>query len=111
MTWSFAVDGFGQHLGADYSHGTRLGPRGIEHVWPADKGPWLEALIQRLSLEREAVAAVGDSDGECELLEAAGLPLAGVAIDGNAASGPGCQAKGTSRCPRGLCPPNKGNGQ
>jgi haloacid dehalogenase-like hydrolase len=71
--WSFAVDWFAHRLGADYAHGTRLGPHGIEHVWPADKGPWLEALIERLSLERAAVAAVGDSDGDRELLEAAGL--------------------------------------
>jgi phosphoserine phosphatase len=73
ITWSFAVEWFARRLGADYAHGTRLGPRGIEHVWPADKGPWLEALIERLSLERGAVAAVGDSDGDRELLEAAGL--------------------------------------
>ncbi len=73
ITWSFAVDWFAQRLGADYAHGTHLGPRGIDHVWPADKGPWLEALIERLSLERAAVAAVGDSDGDRELLEAASL--------------------------------------
>jgi phosphoserine phosphatase len=73
ITWSFAVDWFAQRLGADYAHGTRLGPRVIEHVWPADKGRWLEALIERLSLERAAVAAVGDSHGDRELLEAAGL--------------------------------------
>ena len=75
ITWSFAVDWFARRLGADYAHGTGLGARGIEHVWPADKGPWLEALIERLSLERAAVAAVGDSDGDRELLEAAGLRL------------------------------------
>jgi len=73
ITWSFAVDWFAQRLRADYAYGTRLGPDGIEHVYPADKGPWLEALIERLSLERAAVAAVGDSDGDRELLEAAGL--------------------------------------
>jgi phosphoserine phosphatase len=73
ITWSFAVDWFARRLGADYTLGTRLGPDGIEHVWPADKGPWLEALIERLSLERSAVAAVGDSNGDRELLEAAGV--------------------------------------
>lgn len=73
ITWTFAVEWFARRLGADYILGTRLGPDGIEHVWPADKGPWLEVLIQRLSLERSAVAAVGDSDGDRELLQAAGL--------------------------------------
>lgn len=73
ITWSFAVDWFAERLGADYAHGTRLTEGGIEHVWPPDKGRWLHELARSLGLAREAIAAVGDSDGDRELLETAGL--------------------------------------
>jgi HAD superfamily phosphoserine phosphatase-like hydrolase len=73
ITWSFAVDWFAERLGADYAHGTRLTKDGIEHVWPPDKGRWLDQLAGSLGVDRESVAAVGDSDGDRELLEAAGL--------------------------------------
>lgn len=73
ITWSFAVDWFARRLGADYAHGTRLTETGVEHVWPADKGRWLRALMKRLELHTASVAAVGDSDGDRELLECAGL--------------------------------------
>jgi HAD superfamily phosphoserine phosphatase-like hydrolase len=73
ITWSFAVDRFARRLGADYAHGTRLTEGGIEHVWPADKGRWLRALSKKLELDQSSVAAVGDSDGDRELLGAAGL--------------------------------------
>ena len=73
ITWSFAVEWFARRLGADYWYGTLLTPNGIEHVWPADKGRWLRNLARRLELPRAAVAAVGDSDGDRELLQAAGL--------------------------------------
>jgi hydroxymethylpyrimidine pyrophosphatase-like HAD family hydrolase len=42
-------------------------------VWPADKGRWLRALSKKLELDQSSVAAVGDSDGDRELLGAAGL--------------------------------------
>jgi phosphoserine phosphatase len=73
ITWSFAVDWFAARLGADYAHGTRLSGVGIEHVWPEDKGPWLSALAESLGLAPAELAAVGDSDGDRELLAAAGL--------------------------------------
>jgi HAD superfamily phosphoserine phosphatase-like hydrolase len=73
ITWSFAVDRLARRLGADYSYGTALTEAGIEHVWPADKGSWLERLMERLALPPTAVAAVGDSDGDRELLQSAGL--------------------------------------
>jgi HAD superfamily phosphoserine phosphatase-like hydrolase len=73
ITWSFAVEWFAKRLGADYAHGTRLIDGRVEHVWPADKGRWLRSLIARLDLPQEAVAAVGDSGGDRELLEAAGV--------------------------------------
>jgi len=71
ITWSFAVEWFARRLGADHAHGTRLTPTGIEHVWPAEKGAWLSALTDQLRLTPRQVAAVGDSSGDRELLEAA----------------------------------------
>lgn len=73
ITWSFAVEWFARRLGTDHTLGTRLSPSGIEHVWPEDKGAWLAALAARLGLAPDQVAAVGDSDGDRELLEAAAL--------------------------------------
>ena len=73
ITWSFAVEWFARRLGADYAYGTRLIDGRVEHVWPADKGRWLQRLIKRLDLPQQAVAAVGDSEGDRELLEAAGV--------------------------------------
>jgi hydroxymethylpyrimidine pyrophosphatase-like HAD family hydrolase len=60
-------------LGADHALGTRSTPIGIEHGWPADKGRWLEDLMAREGLDPSEVAAVEDSDGDRELLEAAGM--------------------------------------
>lgn len=73
ITWIVAVEWFAGRLGADYAHGTRHLPTGIDHVWPADKGRWLEDLSGKVNLHRHQVAAVGDSDNDRELLEAAGL--------------------------------------
>lgn len=73
MTWSFAVDWLAARLGADYTLGTRLTESSIVHVWPEDKGTWLARLAARLRLRGDEVAAVGDSDGDREMLEAAGL--------------------------------------
>lgn len=73
ITWSFAVEWFAKRLGADYAHGTRLIDGRVEHVWPPDKGRWLRSLHARLDLPQQAVAAIGDSEGDRELLEAAGV--------------------------------------
>lgn len=73
ITWTLAVEHFADLLGADYFYGTGLSERGVEHVWPQDKGNWLRALSLELRLTQSAVAAVGDSDGDRELLGAAGL--------------------------------------
>jgi HAD superfamily phosphoserine phosphatase-like hydrolase len=72
-TWSFAAEWLARQLGADYAHGTRLVDGLIEHVWPADKGEWLRELIERLDLSPREVAAVGDSEGDRELFEAAAM--------------------------------------
>lgn len=72
ITWSFAVEWVGRLLGADYTYGTRLTPTEIEHAWPEAKGAWLTDQAAQLGLNPTQVAAVGDSDGDRELLEAAG---------------------------------------
>ena len=74
MTWRFAVDWFVARLGADYAAGTHLaGDGSIRHFWPENKGVWLDQLRGRLGLARDEVAAVGDSGGDRELMEAAGM--------------------------------------
>jgi HAD superfamily phosphoserine phosphatase-like hydrolase len=73
MTWSFAVEWFARRLGADHAYGTRLTSTGIEHVWPAEKGRCLSDMAARLGLSSQQVAAIGDSGGDRELLEAAGV--------------------------------------
>ena len=73
VTWSFAVEWFGKRLGADYTYGTRLTERGIDHVWPEDKGRRLGDLGRSLALDPDEIAAVGDSGGDRELLAAAGV--------------------------------------
>lgn len=73
ITWSGAVEWFGRRLGADYTLGTQLRGNHVDHVWPEDKGLWLMGLSNRLGLAPRQVAAVGDSDNDRELLEAARL--------------------------------------
>jgi phosphoserine phosphatase len=73
ITASFAVEWFADRLGAQHAVGTRITATGVEHFWPADKGAWLTALAGERDLAPAEIAAVGDSDGDRELLEAAGL--------------------------------------
>lgn len=73
ITWSFAAEHFADQPGADYFHGTQLAEHGINHVWPEDKGTWLRELTRELALHERAVAAVGDSEGDRELLGAAAV--------------------------------------
>jgi HAD superfamily phosphoserine phosphatase-like hydrolase len=73
ITWRFAVEWYARRLGADYAHGTGLLDGHVEHVWPTDKGRWLRDLAAQLDVPHPSVAAVGDSEGDRELLEAAGI--------------------------------------
>ena len=76
ITWEFAVAWFARTLGADYYLGTGLSPDGhITHVWPADKARWVTALAGTLGLPLEAVAAVGDSWGDADMLRVVGRPF------------------------------------
>lgn len=73
ITWGFAAEWFARRLGADYWIGTGLSEDGrIEHFWPADKARWVRELMGRLGLQRDEVAAVGDSWGDVDMLSSVG---------------------------------------
>ena len=42
-------------------------------MWPIDKGEWLRSLARKLHVERQHIAAVGDSINDRHLLTAASL--------------------------------------
>jgi HAD superfamily phosphoserine phosphatase-like hydrolase len=74
LTWRFAVSWFAERLGVRWYLGTDLRDDGaVAHVWPEDKGRWLQGLASELSVPAERVAAVGDSSGDVALLGAASL--------------------------------------
>lgn len=76
ITWEFAVEWFARLLGADYWVGTRLADDGtVLHFWPDDKRRWLLQRARRLGVSPTQVAAVGDSDGDLEMLAAVGRPV------------------------------------
>ena len=77
ITWEPAVAWFADELGIEHRLGTALrGDGSIAHVWPADMAAWVEQLRDELGVPADAVAAVGDSDGDRELLAAAALRIA-----------------------------------
>lgn len=72
ITWSFGVDWLAKKLNADYSVGTRWQKDGtIQHFWPEDKATYLQNLLARLHLGRNALAAIGDSYGDIPMLNLA----------------------------------------
>lgn len=75
ITWEFAVEWFARQLDADYFVGTRLSPDGsVVDFWPADKPVWLQKLAVKLAVPMDSVAAVGDSRGDLDMLQAVGHP-------------------------------------
>jgi HAD superfamily phosphoserine phosphatase-like hydrolase len=73
LTWKPAVDWFAERLRADFAVGTSHEDDGIDHVWPEDKGRWLLDFAAQHGLDQRELAAVGDSDGDREMLAAAGF--------------------------------------
>lgn len=74
ITWSFAVEWVAERLGVTRTLGTRLERGGrVRHVWPRDKGRWLERLVAELGVPAERVAAAGDSGSDADLLAASSL--------------------------------------
>lgn len=74
ITWEFAARWLSAGLGVSRVLGTRLEEDGgIAHVWPGDKGRWLEHLAAELQPPQDRVAAIGDSPTDQGLLAAASL--------------------------------------
>ena len=73
LTLQAAVDWFAKRLGADFAVGTRITGDVVDHVWPEDKGRWLQDAAAKLGLHQRELAAVGDSEGDREMLAAAGF--------------------------------------
>jgi HAD superfamily phosphoserine phosphatase-like hydrolase len=76
ITWEFAVAWFARQLHVEYFVGTRLEPDGtILHFWPRDKVTWIHGLRDTLRIPASRVAAVGDSGGDVEMLQAVRHPV------------------------------------
>jgi HAD superfamily phosphoserine phosphatase-like hydrolase len=76
ITWSFAVEHFARLLDVEHWLGTALEASGeIRHVWAEDKASWVRELALRLNVPFERTAAVGDSIGDREMLEAVGTAV------------------------------------
>jgi phosphoserine phosphatase len=73
LTLKAAVDWFAQRFGVDFALGTSITGDVIDHVWPEDKGRWLQEVATKLGLHQRELAAVGDSEGDREMLAAAGF--------------------------------------
>ncbi|MBG0511082.1 haloacid dehalogenase-like hydrolase [Agrobacterium sp. MOPV5] len=72
ITWEFAVGWFASELGADCAIGAGWEQKGtIVHFWPEDKASYLNSLIVELGINRDAVAAAGDSHGDIPMLNLA----------------------------------------
>lgn len=72
ITWQFAVEWLAAELGADYAVGTGWrDDNTLSHFWPEDKAIYLNALLAKLKLAPEALAAVGDSHGDIPMLNLA----------------------------------------
>ncbi|MGK9264878.1 haloacid dehalogenase-like hydrolase [Sinorhizobium meliloti] len=72
ITWEFAVSWLASELGADYAVGTGWQDDGtIAHFWPDDKANYLNSLLVELNLDRDALAAAGDSQGDIPMLNLA----------------------------------------
>lgn len=74
ITWELAVAWFADRLKVAHYLGTGLSAEGeISHVWGRDKARWLDSLARALHVSPDRVAAVGDSDGDAEMLRSAHL--------------------------------------
>ncbi len=69
LTWEWAVEWFAQQFNIQYYLGTQLKPTGeISHVFPQDKAQWLRQLAVKLNIPTQNIVAVGDSQGDVDLL-------------------------------------------
>ncbi len=71
--WDFLVEWFAKRFGAGHWVATGFNPDGtVTPFWPEDKGPWLERLAATLHVDRDEIAAVGDSPRDASMFRAAG---------------------------------------
>lgn len=76
ITWGFAVAHIARRLGVEHWLGTELTASGeIHHIWPEGKGRWVRGLAGRLRVPLARTAAVGDSVGDLQMLQAVGVPV------------------------------------
>ena len=74
ITWRFAIEHLARPLGVSNILATELRPNGdVGHVWPEDKGKWLRTLAKQSRVDRQRIAAVGDSVSDRHLLSVASL--------------------------------------
>ena len=74
ITWQFAVEWVASELRVNFAVGTHWHEDNtIAHFWPEDKAPWLAQCAAKLGLVSAQVAAVGDSEGDMQMLTSAGV--------------------------------------
>jgi hydroxymethylpyrimidine pyrophosphatase-like HAD family hydrolase len=62
-----------EEFGAVHWGAVGFNPDGtVTPFWPEDKGPWLERLAATLHVDRDEIAAVGDSPRDASMFRAAG---------------------------------------
>lgn len=77
VTWSFAVEHVAGELGVSRFNSTELDftSGAIRHTWRATKAEYLREIAAQLGIATKDVAAIGDSSGDYDMLEVAGLPI------------------------------------
>jgi HAD superfamily phosphoserine phosphatase-like hydrolase len=74
ITWKFAVRWFAQQLNVKHFLGTDISSEGeIVHVWGRDKARWFREIRDYYGVAEHRTAAIGDSRGDMEMLQIAGL--------------------------------------
>ena len=75
--WEFVVKRIAEELGAQWTLATKLdfSTGDIGHAWSEHKAVFASGLATELKINRESIAAVGDSDGDSQMLDYAGLGI------------------------------------
>lgn len=73
ISWDFLVEWFAKRFEAAHWAAAGFGLDGtVTPFWPEDKGPWLERLAAALHIDRNEIAAVGDSPPDASMFRAVG---------------------------------------
>ena len=75
--WEFVVKRIAEEIGAQWTLATKLdfSTGDIGHAWGEHKVTFASSLTTELKIDRESIAAVGDSDGDSPMLDYAGLAI------------------------------------